>query len=577
MSGVLKGENTARARIIIFKIGERKMNGKKTKLLLLLLITVISACNYHVNIPQTALSVFAAEKTHTPPNAASFESENAQSALKMFEGVLLNEINFFDADEGEYITLEEYLNEHNRVMEKYAFIDTDSNGIPEMILAMSTSNFYTRYLVLRFYNEEVYSYALEGFHDFTFETNGEFVESAGAAYKTREKIRFFGSALDYDIPFTGNGVTFYVYDIPTNKNAFHALADEFWNTSDENSVKWYEYLKDTIPDIISDNIRVWNLPAVIPNKTAKQKQAYLDSLSYLYSPEYTEYSYDEGDDDNLDTSLKYYNGWDKELKKVFRLLSERLDETEMKELRLEQRFWMSIRNERGKYLFKKRRENAAFYDTKPAEEYRNKLLGDITKARTFNLIDFYFDGQPSKIKLTDIPVQYPGTYPDSDDFTFADLDGMFFDFSSGAGASSTSVEIFKDGTFEGYFVDSDGYPTGPGYPKGTRYICSFSGRFTSLKKTGAYEYSMKCDSLILETEAGTELIAPEDGYKYIYTEPYGFDNADEFFVYLPGKRTEDLPDEFISWVSMPSSTNLRDTEILEFYGLYNAGGQQGFR
>jgi len=114
----------------------------------------------------------------------------------------------------------------------------------------------------------------------------------------------------------------------------------------------------------------------------------------------------------------------------------------------------------------------------------------------------------------------------------------------------------------------------PEYPNGTVYECSFSGKFTSLEKTGEYEYSMKCELLTWEGTIGEEKIV--DGVRVITSEPYGFDNADEFFLYLPGKETSGLPEEFLQWVSMPRALDFESIDVLEFYGLYNVRGEQGF-
>lgn len=161
-------------------------------------------------------------------------------------------------------------------------------------------------------------------------------------------------------------------------------------------------------------------------------------------------------------------------------------------------------------------------------------------------------------------------YSDSYDVKFSDLSNLEFWFGSGAGAWSTIVTIQPDGTFYGYYHDSEAGDRDTDYPEGTRYECYFSGKFTSLIKISDYEYSMKCESLITEGEVGQEEI--RDGVKLITSEPYGFDNADEFLLYLPGKKVNELPEMFLGWVGV----NPESTQELTFYGLYNIGGEQGF-
>jgi len=77
---------------------------------------------------------------------------------------------------------------------------------------------------------------------------------------------------------------------------------------------------------------------------------------------------------------------------------------------------------------------------------------------------------------------YSIVYPDKFDLEFADLADIVFDFSRGVGAWCTQIEILSDGTFSGYHSDQDVGDTDVDYPKGTRYFCSFSGKFLELKK-----------------------------------------------------------------------------------------------
>ena len=166
-------------------------------------------------------------------------------------------------------------------------------------------------------------------------------------------------------------------------------------------------------------------------------------------------------------------------------------------------------------------------------------------------------------------------YPDIDDLKFADLEGRVFCFASGAGAWSTEVLIYFDGSFSGYHRDTDMGDKGPDYPNGTFYSCSFSGRFSSLTKTGDYEYSMKCETLTQEGTPEEERIG-EDGIRYITSSPYGFDDADMFSLYLPGKKTSELPEAFLSWAGMPRATDFSDVDVIDFWGLYNTASELGF-
>ena len=81
---------------------------------------------------------------------------------------------------------------------------------------------------------------------------------------------------------------------------------------------------------------------------------------------------------------------------------------------------------------------------------------------------------------------------------------------------------------------------------------------------------MKCISLKSQGKDGEEKII--DGVRVITSTPYGFDDASDFFLYLPGKKTSELSEDFLSW---GTSWSVKDG-VLETYGLYNVGGKEGF-
>ena len=160
----------------------------------------------------------------------------------------------------------------------------------------------------------------------------------------------------------------------------------------------------------------------------------------------------------------------------------------------------------------------------------------------------------------------------------AGLDPIFstipstFCFASGASGWRTDLYINPDGTFSGYFYDNDMGDVGGGYPKGTRYECNFTGKFTVYQQISEYEYSLKLGLVNLMKAAGQTTII--DGVRVITTDPYGLDNAHEFRLYLPDRKTADLPEPFLEWMRRPLAWY--ETETLQVFGLYNVGGEQGF-
>ncbi|NMD37191.1 MAG: hypothetical protein GYA87_00750 [Christensenellaceae bacterium] len=118
-----------------------------------------------------------------------------------------------------------------------------------------------------------------------------------------------------------------------------------------------------------------------------------------------------------------------------------------------------------------------------------------------------------------------------------------FWFSSGAGAWGTSLNINKDGVFEGEFHDSDMGDTGEGYSNGTEYFCKFNGSFADISKINDYSYSMYIKNL--QTSKKEKYI--KDGILYIGMEPYGVEGGNEFKIYMPNTPINSLSEEFLSW------------------------------
>ena len=70
-------------------------------------------------------------------------------------------------------------------------------------------------------------------------------------------------------------------------------------------------------------------------------------------------------------------------------------------------------------------------------------------------------------------------------FTFADLDGLDFQYSSGAGGWSTHFRVYPDGSFTGTYSDWDADPSGE-HPNGVIYCNQFSGELGAGEPENAY-------------------------------------------------------------------------------------------
>lgn len=157
--------------------------------------------------------------------------------------------------------------------------------------------------------------------------------------------------------------------------------------------------------------------------------------------------------------------------------------------------------------------------------------------------------------------------------SFADFVGNY-SFMSGAGAWSTDVILYDDGTFEGEFHDSDMGDVGDDYPNGTVYLCNFSGKFSELVKVDDYTYTCSLESITQEVETGKDEIGAEDGIRYVYSDPYGFDNASDFEFYLPGKNVGELNNDLTTWLSIRFNQPYPDTLPCKVFS--NLAENEGF-
>lgn len=169
--------------------------------------------------------------------------------------------------------------------------------------------------------------------------------------------------------------------------------------------------------------------------------------------------------------------------------------------------------------------------------------------------------------------EIPDVQDSAGEEVFERLDGSTFYFLSGAGAWSTELVVSPDGSFTGYYHDTDMGDSGADYPNGTRYECDFSGTFALVEQRDEFTYILRLTSLALKEEPGTERVA--DGLKLISAEAYGISGGDEFMLYSPGSPSAGLPEEFLEWVRMASAWE-EPPETLPFWGLYNLGEQAGF-
>lgn len=155
-----------------------------------------------------------------------------------------------------------------------------------------------------------------------------------------------------------------------------------------------------------------------------------------------------------------------------------------------------------------------------------------------------------------------------------------FAFLSGAGAWQTAMILHRDGTFTGQYHDSEMGDMGEGYPNGTVYICTFSGKFENIEKIDEFSYKMTLTEIITENEEGEEWI--ENEIRYVAAGPHGLNdpiNAQEcreFIFYLPDTPVDQLNEEFLSWWPYRYLPEEEAKTTLSCYGILNVTALTGF-
>jgi hypothetical protein len=144
---------------------------------------------------------------------------------------------------------------------------------------------------------------------------------------------------------------------------------------------------------------------------------------------------------------------------------------------------------------------------------------------------------------------------------------------SGAGAWGSRLVFCPDGSFSGEYHDSEA-SVGEDYPDGTCYVSVFEGRFTDIEQISDYFWTMRLVELSTAEEKDTTWI--KDKVRYIAADALGIAGGEEFILFAPGTKPEDMPAECRDW--WPDAYEWRNGEVdqLEGWALYNVSMEYGF-
>ncbi len=147
-----------------------------------------------------------------------------------------------------------------------------------------------------------------------------------------------------------------------------------------------------------------------------------------------------------------------------------------------------------------------------------------------------------------------------------------FSFLSGAGAWSTELMLYPDGTFTGAFHDSNMGEMGEEYPHGTVYLCDFEGRFLVDGQKNETTYVLSLAELKTKRPANEEWI--EEQVRYVASDPYGLTDGETFLFYTPDTFTSNLSEFVLGWWPLRFE-NLPPTR-LSCFGLENVEAETAF-
>ena len=150
------------------------------------------------------------------------------------------------------------------------------------------------------------------------------------------------------------------------------------------------------------------------------------------------------------------------------------------------------------------------------------------------------------------------------------LSGYSFIMSSGAGGWSDTMKISASGTFTGSYRDSDMGDTGSGYPDGTVYVGTYSGKLGNIRKLNKYLYRATVLRKVMDKRPKAQII---DGTRYLAVEG-GFPAGAEVFICVPGTPLSKIPED--AWMWFMGITGDFTMTKTPYYGIYMKDGSHGF-
>ncbi len=158
---------------------------------------------------------------------------------------------------------------------------------------------------------------------------------------------------------------------------------------------------------------------------------------------------------------------------------------------------------------------------------------------------------------------------------FSEMPSTFW-LSGDVGFWHSQLTVHSDGSFTGYYQDTDIGDTGEGY-SGTVYYSEYTGSFQNPMKLNDYTYSFEVGPIDYKGTDGDVTMSDEysaDGVnpiRNVFIESATFSEGETVYLYTPGASLSELPEGFKHWVH-PSDGE----KTLSVFGLYVTKSEYGF-
>ena len=393
----------------------------KKVIIALLVVCLLFVAGCSKKTPASSSTKPSAPQSATSSKPAASAPSLAQRravALKALSDVMLNKAQFCNINTGSSIYLKDLsvadtganTDKGAYRMTSFQILDVDGDGVPEVVVQaklLSSTTDDQQSIILRYYDGRVDGYLFQpvtneiALGSGTFAKNGLFGTMDSARDNTIEKIRFLGLHLDTtNVMFSQaddnwNTISFYMYDIPVSPDLCSGQIDK----AAGDPAPSYAYSEINITKQITSRSVSADPTPTLSNANLVARQNYLDGLADQASFDSAMLVMDSMTPEKVRTG--YYQSWDNELNKIYGLLEKKLPSSQMDALRKDEQEWITIRDMDAAHVQEYQRGSYASSD----EMGKYLTLGDVTKNRTFYLIDLYF-GDTSQPSTTEIIQKY---------------------------------------------------------------------------------------------------------------------------------------------------------------------------